>query len=92
MKNRKSVKHKIIPINLDIFRMTNIKIVILIIKKMLNKQLLFTSALIILSFGLTNASEKAKIENGVMILTDQNFDEIVPNYEYMIVEFFAPWW
>jgi hypothetical protein len=34
----------------------------------------------------------AETENGVLILTDQNFDEELAKHEYLLVEFYAPWW
>ena len=53
-----------------------------------------TLLLILLAHLSSNSviASNPKIQNGVMILTDDNFDEIVPKYEYIIVEFFAPWW
>jgi len=33
----------------------------------------------------------AETENGVLILTDQNFDEELAKHEYLLVEFYAPW-
>ena len=32
-----------------------------------------------------------KMENGVIVLTNQNFDEIVQSREIILVEFYAPW-
>jgi protein disulfide-isomerase A1 len=51
--------------------------------------LCLVSALVTLvSAGSTN---KAKIDNGVIVLTDDNFDTVVENNKYLFVMFYAPW-
>ena len=39
-----------------------------------------------------NAVLAAEVEEGVLILTDSNFDEEVAKHDYLLVEFYAPWW
>ena len=34
----------------------------------------------------------AEVEEGVLILTDSNFDEELAKYDFLLVEFYAPWW
>ena len=34
----------------------------------------------------------AEMEDGVLVLTDSNFDEELAKYEHLLVEFYAPWW
>jgi hypothetical protein len=34
----------------------------------------------------------AEMEDGVMILTDDNFEEELLKNDYLLVEFYAPWW
>ena len=33
-----------------------------------------------------------EIEEGVLVLTDKNFDEVLKRHDYLLVEFYAPWW
>ena len=40
--------------------------------------------------GLVQAA--AEVEEGVLILTDANFDEELKLHDNLLVEFYAPWW
>lgn len=35
---------------------------------------------------------EAEKEEGVLVLTDANFDEELAKYDNLLVEFYAPWW
>jgi hypothetical protein len=39
-----------------------------------------------------SAVNAAEVDEGVLVLTDANFDEELVKYDYLLVEFYAPWW
>lgn len=36
--------------------------------------------------------QAAEVEEGVLVLTDSNFDEELSKHDFLLVEFYAPWW
>ena len=49
--------------------------------------------LLLATLGLAMfAAAEAEMDEGVIVLTDKNFDEEIEKYDYLLVEFYAPWW
>ena len=40
---------------------------------------------------LASATEP-EVEEGVLVLNEKNFDDAHAKHEYLLVEFYAPWW
>jgi len=48
---------------------------------------------LVLALALAFAAvQTAEVEEGVLVLTDNNFDEELAKYDFLLVEFYAPWW
>ena len=50
---------------------------------------LFVLAAVLMSLAMANDDEKpqVEIEDGVLVLTDKNFDSVVKDNEFVLVEF-----
>lgn len=43
-------------------------------------------------FSVHTAMAAADFDEGVLVLTDENFDEELAKNDNLLVEFYAPWW
>lgn len=41
--------------------------------------------------GCVRSDDEIKKEEGVLVLTEKNFDTAITDNEYVLVEFYAPW-
>ena len=51
-----------------------------------------TFALVALGFMTECVIAEDEYDEGVLVLNDENFDEAVARFDYLLVEFYAPWW
>jgi protein disulfide-isomerase A1 len=55
-----------------------------------NKLLFFVLATLVI-FASAEESAEFTYEEGVLVLTEKNFDAAVNKFDYLLVEFYAPW-
>ena len=52
------------------------------------KSLIYLSFIVLISFA---RADEIPEENGVLVLSEKNFDSAIKDNEFILVEFYAPW-
>ena len=55
---------------------------------MLARALLLAAALV---FQEARAAEQLRLDEGVLVLEDSNFEQAMDTYDVLMIEFYAPW-
>lgn len=48
--------------------------------------------LALLGLAINSVLGEAELDEGVLVLTDANFDEELAKHDSLLIEFYAPWW
>jgi hypothetical protein len=54
--------------------------------------LFLAAATAFLGLASETTTTDPEMEEGVLVLNDKNFDEVLAKHDYLMVEFYAPWW
>lgn len=48
--------------------------------------------LLLASVASLAIAQEVELDEGVLVLTDDNFDSVLSTHPNLLVEFYAPWW